>query len=135
MYKFYHYLWIPVAITAGALLLEFRGYLRFLVPILLIFSVLTSFFVVTWNVTSEYEGMSREEYDTGMWIRENMPQKSFFLAQTTIRSPVTQIGGRLRIMGYGTWAYGHGFDIWERAADIEKKSIPGNGRGCNQCDG
>jgi hypothetical protein len=108
MGKFFSYLWIPVAITAGAMLLEFRGYLRFLVPFLLIFSVLTSFFVVTSN-----------------WIRENTPQKSVFLTQTTIRSPVTQVGGRLRIMGYGTWPYGHGFDIFERAGDIEKKAYPG----------
>jgi hypothetical protein len=114
MYKFYHYLWIPVAITAGALLLEFRG-----------FSVLTSFFVVTSNVTTEYGWDSWEEYDAGMWIRENTPQKSVFLTQTTIRSPVTQIGGRLRIMGYGTWPYGHGFDMFERAGDIEKKAYPG----------
>lgn len=125
MGKFFTYLWIPVAITAGALLLEFRGYLRFLVPFLLIFSVLASFFVVTSNVTTEYGWDSWEEYDAGMWIRENTPQKSVFLTQTTIRSPVTQVGGRLRIMGYGTWPHGHGFDMFERAGDIEKKAYPG----------
>ncbi|MHC1584786.1 MAG: hypothetical protein ACXQS7_00770, partial [Candidatus Syntropharchaeia archaeon] len=120
MYKFFHYLWIPVAITSGALLSEFKGYLRYIVPLLLIFSVLTSFFVVTWNVTTEYQMLSWEEYNAGMWIRENTPQKSVFLTQPTIHSPVTQVGGRLRLMCYGTQVYGEGLDMWKRNSEIQR---------------
>ena len=60
------------------------------------------------------------EYEAGMWVRRNTPPKSVFLTWHSIHAPVSMIGGRLRVLGYVNWAYGHGFDIWERARDVER---------------
>lgn len=121
MYKFFHFMWIPVAIASGgvfAMLYDKKKYVFVLV--LIIFSILTPFLDAAWNLSVKYPGYSLSEYQAGMWIRENTKEGSVFLEDSGIHSPPTQIAGRLQIMGYGTWAYGHGFNIWIRDDDIKK---------------
>ena len=129
MYKFFHYAWIPVAVTAGSLLADLKLRLklrlkRFVIPILisvvLIFSLFSSALIITWNLSTNYPAADVHEYEAGMWVRRNTPQKSVFLTWQSIHAPVSMIGGRLRVLGYVNWAYGHGFDIWERAHDVER---------------
>ncbi len=121
MYTFFHFMWIPVAVASGILLERLYGKkFRIVVAIFIIFSVFTPFLDSAWNLSIKYPGYSLAEYNAGIWIRENTPQNSVFLEETGIHSPPSQIGGRLQIMGYGTWAYGHGYDIWTRDADIKK---------------
>ncbi|PWB55627.1 MAG: hypothetical protein C3F06_02165 [Candidatus Methanoperedenaceae archaeon] len=121
MYKFFHYMWIPVAIAAGGVIARLYDKKRYvLVVVLIVMSVLTPFLDAAWNLSVKYPGYSLSEYDAGRWIKENTPQGAVFLEVPGIHSPATQIAGRMQIMGYGTWAYGHGFNIWIRDADIEK---------------
>jgi uncharacterized membrane protein len=121
MYKLFHFMWIPVAIVTGCILgrlWDKKSYV--LVMILVIFSVLTPFLDAMWNLSVNYPGYSLDEYRAGMWVRGNTPQGSVFLEDASIHSPPTQIGGRLRIMGYKTWSTGQGYDILIRSSDIEK---------------
>ena len=125
MYKFFHYAWIPVAVTAGSFLADLRSGLKsrlipVLISVILIFSLLSSALIITWNLSTNYPAADVHEYEAGMWVRRNTPQKSVFLTWQSIHAPVSMIGGRLRVLGYVNWAYGHGFDIWERAHDVER---------------
>jgi len=125
MYKFFHYAWIPVAVTAGSFLADLRSGLKsklipVLISVILIFSLLSSALIITWNLSTNYPAADVHEYEAGMWVRRNTPPKSVFLTWHSIHAPVSMIGGRLRVLGYVNWAYGHGFDIWERARDVER---------------
>jgi uncharacterized membrane protein len=67
---------------------------------------------------------SLDDYQAGIWIRENTPQKSVFVTSPTVHSPVTEIGGRLRVLSYINWPYSHGYNtgddnVFRRLADIE----------------
>jgi hypothetical protein len=121
MYKFFHFMWIPVAIAAGGVIARLYDKKRYvLVVALIVLSVFTPFLDAAWNLSVKYPGYSLSEYDAGLWIKENTPQGAVFLEVPGIHSPATQIAGRMQIMGYGTWAYGQGFNIWIRDADIKK---------------
>lgn len=114
-------MWIPVAIAAGGVLARLYDKKRyFRVVALIVLSVFTPFLDASWNLSVKFPGYSLSEYDAELWIRENTPQRAVFIEYPGIHSPATQIAGRMRIMGYGTWAYGHGFDIWTRDEDIKK---------------
>ncbi len=121
MYKFFLFAWIPISILSSQSLASFRGKAGIAVPVLLVLSTLSTVPVVLWNQT-DYGAASIEELQTGLWIRNNTPEKSVFLTWPSLHSPPTMIGGRLRILGYTNWPYGHGvpFDqIWERFEDIK----------------
>ncbi len=121
MYTFFHFMWIPVAIACGIFLEGlYAKKLHIIVLLLIVFSVYTPFLDAAWNLSVKYPGYSLAQYNAGIWVRENIHQNSVFLEASGIHSPPSQIGGRLEIMGYGTWAYGHGFEIWTRGADIDK---------------
>ncbi len=126
MYKFFHFMWIPVAIASGGVLNRLYSKKKVLALIVIAFSVFTPLLDAAWNLSVEYPGYTLEEYSAGIWIRENTPQQAVFLEEGNIHSPPTQIAGRLRIQGYGTWPYGHGYDIWTRDRDIKKafQNIP-----------
>ncbi len=121
MYKFFIMAWIPISILASQLLISLRGKLRFFVPGLLILSTLSTLPVILWNLT-DYGCASADEFQAGIWVREHTLSDAVFLTWPSLHSPPTMIGGRLRVLGYTNWVYGHGvpFDkIWERVEDIE----------------
>ncbi|MGB7001034.1 MAG: hypothetical protein WBE22_03330 [Halobacteriota archaeon] len=130
MYKFFHYAWIPISLAGGCFLADITfsrksTKLRKLlvtatITLLLVFSIFTSALVVTWNLSTCSSCASVGEYETGLWVRENTPERSVFLTWSSIHTPVTMIGGRLRVLGYTNWAYGHGYDFWERDDDVER---------------
>ena len=121
MFKFFNFMSIPVAVAAGGILSKIWDKKLYVVVIgLIVFSVFTPFLDAVWNLSVKYPGYSLDEYNAGIWVRNNTPQGSVFLEEASIHSPPTDIGGRLRIMGYGTWPYGQGYEIWIRESDIEK---------------
>ncbi|MFZ2070110.1 MAG: hypothetical protein WAV32_00585 [Halobacteriota archaeon] len=132
MYKFFHYAWVAIAIAAGGFLadISLTGIIRSprrrkvlvtaAITLLLVFSIFTSALVATWNLSTRYSCADACEYATGLWVRENIPERAVFLTWYSIHTPVTMIGGRLRVLGYVNWAYGHGFDMWGRMADVER---------------
>ncbi len=121
MYKFFIIAWVPISILASQVLVSLKGRLRFLVPILLVLSTLSTIPVILWNQT-DYGCASADELQAGLWVREHTPSDAVFLTWPSLHSPPTMIGGRLRVLGYTNWAYGHGvpFDkIWERVEEIK----------------
>ena len=117
MFKFFHYAWVPISVSAA---LTLRKLPKGVVIPLLIASLLTSALVVLWNVSTEFPCASLEELKAGLWVRESTPQCSVFLTAPSIHCPPTMIGGRLRVLSYVNWPYGHGLDVWERLDDVER---------------
>lgn len=119
MYKFFIFAWIPIAVLSGAALAKLR---KSLALVLLLLSVLTTASVIAYNVGTSYQAASWDEYNVGMWVRNNTEEQSVFLTYYFIHSPPTMIGGRLRVASYVNWAYGHGVpldDINKRFNDID----------------
>jgi hypothetical protein len=120
MYKFFIFAWIPIAVLSGAALASIR---KSLALVLLLLSVLTTASVIVYNVGTSYQAASWEEYNLGVWVRNNTPERAVFLTYYSIHSPPTMIGGRLRVASYVNWAYGHGVpydDIQKRFADVDR---------------
>jgi uncharacterized membrane protein len=64
-----------------------------------------------------------DEYNLGMWMRENTPQQSVFLTYYSIHCPPIMIGGRLAVASYINRAYGHGVpldEVQNRLHDIDR---------------
>ena len=119
MYKFFIFAWIPIAVLSGAALAKLR---KSLALVLLLLSVLTTASVIAYNLGTSYQAASWDEYNVGMWVRNNTEEQSVFLTYYSIHSPPTMIGGRLRVASYVNWAYGHGVqldDINKRFHDID----------------
>ena len=120
MYKFFMFAWVPIAILSGIVLAKVKW--RLVVVALVLFSVLTSSSVIIYNVGTEYQGASWDEYGVGLWIRDNTPQNSVFLTYYGIHEPPSMIGGRLRVSSYVYWPYGHGVpldQVFQRENDID----------------
>ncbi len=120
MYKFFIFAWVPIAVLTGVALAGIRKV--FAVGLILL-CVLSSASVIIYNVGTNYSAASWDEYNLGMWVRNNTEQKSVFLAHYSIHCPPTMIGGRLRVLSYENWPYGHGVplsEISKRAQDINR---------------
>ncbi len=119
MYKFFLFSWVPIAVLSGTALARIR---KDFAVVLLLLSVLTSASVVIYNISTNYIAADWDEYNLGMWIRDNTEEKAVFLTYYSIHSPPTMIGGRVRVISYLNWPYGHGIplgDIWQRVYDVD----------------
>ena len=110
MYKFFIFAWVPIAVLSGIMLAKTHKILAITIVLL---SIITSASVVIYNVGTEYTAVSWNEYQVGMWIRENTPENSVFLTYYSIQCPPSMIGGRLRVSSYVYWPYGHGEPLSE----------------------
>jgi uncharacterized membrane protein len=120
MYKFFIFAWVPIAVLSGAALARIR---KSVALVLLLLSVLTTASVIIYNVGTSYQAASWDEYNLGMWVRDNTEERAVFLTYYSIQCPPTMIGGRLRVASYVNWAYGHGVpydDIQKRFADVNR---------------
>jgi hypothetical protein len=120
MYKFFMFAWVPIAVLTGVLLARTR---KIFIVTLVLLSVLTSASVVIYNVGTNYTGANWNEYQLGLWVRNNTPERSVFLTSSSIHSPPAFIGGRLVVSSYINWPYGWGIplnDIYQRQSDIDK---------------
>jgi hypothetical protein len=123
MYKFFMFAWVLIAVLSSVVLAKawVRKW-RIAVLGLLLFSVLTSTSVVVYNVDTNYSGVSWNEYQLGLWVRDNTPSDSVFLTYYSIHAPSSMIGGQLRVSSYFNWAYGHGVplvEVFQRGHDID----------------
>ena len=123
MYKFFMFAWVPIAVLASVVLAKiWVGWKRVLVLGLVLLSIMTSVSVVIYNVGTDYPAVNWNEYQVGLWARENTPQNSVFLTYYSIHAPTSMIGGRLRVSSYINWPYGHGIpldQIFQREHDID----------------
>jgi len=120
MYKFFIFAWVPIAVLSGAALARIK---KSIALVLLLLSVLTTASVIIYNVGTSYEAASWDEYNLGIWVRNNTEEQAVFLTYYSIHCPPAMIGGRLRVASYVNWAYGHGVpydDIQKRFEDVDK---------------
>jgi len=120
MYKFFIFAWVPIAVISGAALARIK---KSLALVLLLLSILTTASVITYNIGTSYEAASWDEYNLGIWVRDNTEERAVFLTYYSIHSPPTMIGGRLRVACYINWPYGHGValdDINKRFDDVDR---------------
>jgi uncharacterized membrane protein len=120
MYKFFIFAWVPIAVLTGIALARTRKVLAFG---LILLCVLSSASVIIYNVGTNYSGASWDEYNLGMWVRDNTEQGSVFLTSSSIHCPPTMIGGRLRVSSYVNWPFGHGVpygEVLARAHDVDR---------------
>jgi hypothetical protein len=123
MYKFFMFAWVPIAVLSSVVLAKMwvRKW-RVAVLGLLLFSVFTSASVVVYNVGTNYSAASWNEYQLGLWVRDNTPSNSVFLTYYSIHAPSSMIGGQLRVSSYFNWPYGHGIpldEVFQRGNDID----------------
>jgi hypothetical protein len=127
MIKFF-YLPIIVSCVVAPVVLRKIFKNRSLAAIAILFLVIVSSFSSTLTLMDSYlnknMGYTNDEFDAGVWIRNNTPQKSVFITLPNVHSAPTDFAGRLRILSYTNWPYTHGFNIGEdnvftRSGDVE----------------
>jgi hypothetical protein len=119
MYKFFIFAWIPIAVLAGVMLAKTR---KIVILTVVLLCILTSASVIIYNVGTNYTAASWSEYQLGLWVRNNTPERSVFLTYYSIQSPVAFIGGRLTVSSYINWPYGQGVplsEIYQRNDQID----------------
>ncbi len=114
MNKYFQMMWISVAIMAAWLI---RRWPRPLIAGVLVLSCLSPALVAVWHVASSQEVMTDAQDHAANWIAANTPQRSVFVTDAWLNSPV-DLAGRLRITTYGPYAANLGYDPDPRAADV-----------------
>jgi hypothetical protein len=56
----------------------------------------------------DYRFYGTDEMATGLFVRENTPPTAIFLTSSQHINPITCIGGRQQLYGYGGWMWSHG---------------------------
>lgn len=122
MNKYFQMEWIAVAIMAAWLV---RRWPRPLIACVLVASMLSPALVAVWHVTSATVAMTDAQERAATWIAANTPQRSVFVTDAWIDSPV-DLAGRLRITTYGPYAANLGYDPDPRAADVHSVYCDGD---------
>jgi len=120
MYKFFMFAWIPISVLAALMLAKTP---KIVIVTLVLLSILTSASVIIYNVGTNYTGANWNEYQLGLWVRNNTPERSTFLTASSIHCPPAFIGGRLTVSSYINWPYGWGIpldQIYHRQNDIDR---------------
>lgn len=108
----------------GLSLIYSKGYLKILVLITVLIACSNSLLDLGNNLTNKNQGYSFSDLEVGRWIQEKTPQKSIFVTTDSVHSPVSDIGGRLRVLSYTGWAYTHGYNtgndnVFSRWTDMD----------------
>ena len=128
MFKFFYFMVIPMSVLAPLILTKVFRNQKVLFGIVIAFLFITSFSSVLTLANSALNknmAYNQSDLEAGLWMRSNTPQKSVFIAMPTVHTPISQIGGRLRVLSYINWPYSHGYNsgddnVFKRLADIEK---------------
>jgi len=128
MFKFFYFAVLFSVISTFwflEIIIKNRFFGLFLTILLVITSTFSSLLTLANSFLNKNYAYSYNDFKVGFWIRENTPQKSVFVQIPTVHSPVTQIGGRLRVLSYINWPYSHGYkdgidNVFTRLEDIRK---------------
>ncbi|MFH1475303.1 MAG: hypothetical protein ABIG85_05530, partial [Chloroflexota bacterium] len=115
MNKYFQVMGIALAILGGWLL---RRRSTLVAGLVLAAAAVSPFLVATWHFLSEPVTLSRAQEQAARWIATNTPQRSVFLADAFINSPI-DYAGRLRITTFGPYAANLGYDPAPREADVK----------------
>jgi hypothetical protein len=115
MNKYFQIMWIAVAILAGWLMQHWRPSL---VAVLLVVCAFSPALIAVWHLRSETIALGLPQESAAHWIAANTPQRSVFVTDDFINSPV-DVAGRLRISTFGPYVSNLGYDPAPRAADTK----------------
>lgn len=133
MLKFFYYLIPLVCVLLAFYFSEAkRKKMSVIIFVIIVFiSSLSSINMLAHSYFNKGEGYSCSDYEAGIWILDNTPQKSIFVTMPTVRSAPSDIGGRLRIISYINWPHSHGFNVgidnvFTRVANVEEVYATGD---------
>jgi hypothetical protein len=113
MNKYFQIMWIAVAILAAWLI---RHWPRPAIAAILLVSALSPALIGLWHMRATDVALGIPEEAAGRWIAANTPERSIFITDPNINSPV-DLAGRLRISTFGPYVANLGYDPDPRAAD------------------
>jgi hypothetical protein len=114
MNKYFQVMWVALALLAAWLV---HRWPRPLVALTLAACAITPALIGAWHVASPAVALSGSQERAARWIAANVPQRSVFLTDAFINSPV-DLAGRLRITSFGPYVANLGFDPDARDADV-----------------
>jgi hypothetical protein len=115
MNKYFQIMWIAVAMLAGWLLARWRTWA--VVGVLAV-CALSPVLIATWHMRSHDVALGLSQETAARWIAANTPERSIFVTDDFINSPV-DLAGRLRISTFGPYVANLGYDPAPRAADTK----------------
>jgi hypothetical protein len=115
MNKYFQIMWIAVAILAAWLI---RHWPRIAIAGVLAVSAISPGLILAWHLLNPAVTMSLAQEAAGRWIEANTPERSVFIADASINSPV-DLAGRLRITTFGPYVANLGYDPDPREADVQ----------------
>ena len=78
----------------------------------------SSVLTVARECVSDYHAYSPQDIETAEFIKENTPRHSVFLTGNQHLNPVSSLAGRTILCSSDLYLYYHGFNTWERRAEI-----------------
>jgi hypothetical protein len=115
MNKYFQIMWIAVAILAAWLI---RHWPRLAIAGVLAVSAISPGLILVWHLINPAVTMSLGQEAAGRWIEANTPERSVFVTDAYINSPV-DLAGRLRITTFGPYVSNLGYDPAAREADVQ----------------
>jgi hypothetical protein len=115
MNKYFQIMWIAVAILAAWLMRTWRP--GAVVAVLAI-SAISPILIADWHMRSRDVALSLPQEAAAEWIAANTPERSVFITDAFINSPV-DLAGRLRIATFGPYVSNLGYDPAPREADTK----------------
>ncbi len=113
MNKYFQIMWIAVAILAAWLIHRWRVWAIVLV---IGVSALSPALIAGWHLRSHDIALTLPQATAARWIAANTPERSVFITDAFINSPV-DLAGRLRITTFGPYVSNLGYDPAAREAD------------------
>jgi hypothetical protein len=113
MNKYFQIMWIAVAILAAWLMHTWKP--RAVVLVLLVSSI-SPLLIADWHMRSRDVALGIPQEAAARWIAANTPQRSVFITDAFINSPV-DLAGRLRIATFPPYVSNLGYDPGPREAD------------------
>lgn len=127
MFKFFYYALPLLAFVFGFFTKHIykknKNFIFISIFVVLVSSI-TSLNMITHAFLNKSSAYSVSEYEVGLWIRENTPQKSVFITHPSVHNGASDIGGRIRVLSYINWPHSHGFNqgvdnVFSRNSDIQ----------------
>ena len=115
MNKYFQMMWIAVAILAAWLI---HRWPRRAIVLVLFVCALSPVLIADWHMRSKVVALGLPQEAAAHWIAANTPERSVFITDAFINSPV-DLAGRLRISTFGPYVSNLGYDPTPREADTQ----------------
>lgn len=113
MNKYFQIMWIAVAILAGWLMHRWSPRVVMMVLFVCAFSPIL---IADWHMRARDVALGLPQETAARWIAANTPERSVFITDPNINSPV-DLAGRLRISTFGPYVSNLGYDPGPREED------------------